>query len=366
MDHDCANGAAESTGDRAMLIHDVMDLAIERGASDIHLTVGTPPVLRIDGDLRAVEMEPLEAEDTRELIKTITPDSHLQRLEERGGSDFGYDYREGYRFRVAIFRQEQQSGMVLRLVPDDMYSFEDLGLPHQMKDLCENPKGLMLVTGPTGSGKSTTLSTFMNYINTNFRYHIVTIEDPIEFKYDHKQSIINQRELGVDVLSFADGLRSGLRMDPDVILVGEMRDKETIRATITAAETGHLVFSTLHTNSAAQTINRIIDTFPKEEQNQVRAQLSMTLSAVISQSLLQKQNEEGRVAAFEIMINTPGIQNMIREQKEQNIPSAIQTGGKKGMQTMDDHLLELYKKGVISRESAMARAQDPDTLRKKI
>lgn len=348
-----------------MLIHDVMDLAIERGASDIHFTVGTPPVLRINGELRTVDMEPLEPEDTRELIKSITPDNHLQRLEERGSSDFGYDYREGYRFRVAIFRQEQKSGMVLRLVPDEMYSFEELGLPHQMKELCENPKGLILVTGPTGSGKSTTLSTFMNYLNENFRYHIITIEDPIEFKYDHKESIFNQRELGVDVLSFSDGLRSALRMDPDVILVGEMRDKETIRSTITAAETGHLVFSTLHTNSAAQTINRIIDTFPQEEQSQVRAQLSLTLSAVISQTLLPKQNEDGRVAAFEIMINTPGIRNMIREQKEQSINSAIQTGGKEGMQTMDEHLAELYERGVVSMESALSRAHDPESLRKK-
>lgn len=349
-----------------MLIHDVMDLAIERGASDIHFTVGTPPVLRINGELRTVEMEPLDADDTRQLIKTITPDNHLQRLEERGSSDFGYDYREGYRFRVAVFRQEKKSGMVLRLVPDKMYSFEELGLPHQLKELCENPKGLVLVTGPTGAGKSTTLSTFMNYLNKNFRYHIITIEDPIEFKYDHEKSIVNQRELGVDVLSFANGLRSALRMDPDVILVGEMRDKETIRATITAAETGHLVFSTLHTNSAAQTINRIIDTFPQEEQSQVRAQLSLSLSAVISQTLLPKQNEDGRKAAFEVMINTPGIRNMIREQKEQNIPSAIQTGGKQGMQTMDEHLSELYERGIISQESALSQAHDPESLQSKL
>jgi twitching motility protein PilT len=256
--------------------------------------------------------------------------------------------------------------MVMRLVPDVTFSFEDLGLPHQVKDLCENPKGLILVTGPTGSGKSTTLSTFLNYINKNYRYHIVTIEDPIEFKYEHEESLINQRELGVDVLSFADGLRAALRMDPDVILVGEMRDKETIRATITAAETGHLVFSTLHTNSAAQTINRIIDTFPKEEQSQVRAQLSLTLSAVISQALLPEQTGDGRVAAFEVMINTPGIQNMIRDKKEQNIPSAIQTGAKEGMQTMDDHLQELYERGKISSEDALARAQDRESMRKKL
>jgi twitching motility protein PilT len=348
-----------------MLAQDVMDLAIEQGASDIHFTVDSPPVLRIDGDLQNVEMDPLDAETIREIIRTVAPDKHRQRLEEKGSSDFGYDYREGHRFRVAIFKQDQKPGMVMRLVPSDMFSFEELGLPHQLTDICDDPNGLMLVTGPTGSGKSTTLSTFLNYINENYRYHIVTIEDPIEFKYEHKESIINQRELGVDVLSFADGLRSALRMDPDVILVGEMRDPETIRATITAAETGHLVFSTLHTNSASQTLNRIIDTFPKEEQSQVRAQLSLTLSAVISQALLPEQTGDGRVAAFEVMINTPGIQNMIREEKEQNINSAIQTGGKQGMQTMDDHLAELYERGKISSKDALAHAHDPESLRKK-
>lgn len=348
-----------------MLAHDVMDLAIDRDASDIHFTVDSPPVLRIDGQLKPVEMEPLDADTVNDIIKTVTPDRHLQRLEEKGASDFGYDYREGYRFRVAIFRQQKKPGMVMRLVPDRMFTFEELGLPTQVKDLADDPQGLILVTGPTGSGKSTTLATFLNYLNENYKYHIVTIEDPIEFKYEHKESLINQRELGVDVLSFADGLRSALRMDPDVILVGEMRDKETIRATITAAETGHLVFSTLHTNSAAQTVNRIIDTFPKEEQSQVRAQLSLTLSAVISQTLLPRQGENGRIAAFEVMINTPGIRNMIREKKEMNIQSAIQTGAKQGMQTLDDHLMELYERGKIASKDALARANDPEAMRNK-
>jgi len=274
-----------------MLAHDILDLAIERGASDIHFTVNSPPVLRIDGDLQNVDLEPLDSTTIQEIIKTVASESHLKELEEKGASDFGYDYREGYRFRVALFKQEQKPGMVMRLVPDDIYSFDELGLPDELKDLTDSPKGLILVTGPTGSGKTTTLASFLNYINENHRYHIVTIEDPIEFTYEHKNSLINQRELGVDVLSFADGIRSALRMDPDVILVGEMRDKETIRATITAAETGHLVFSTLHTNSASQTVNRIIDTFPEEEQNQVRSQLSLTLSAVLSQTLLPRRNE---------------------------------------------------------------------------
>jgi twitching motility protein PilT len=349
-----------------MLAHDILDLAIERGASDIHFTVNSPPVLRIDGDLQDVDLEPLDSTTIQEIIKTVASESHLKELEEKGASDFGYDYREGYRFRVALFKQEQKPGMVMRLVPDDIYSFDELGLPDELKDLTDSPKGLILVTGPTGSGKTTTLASFLNYINENHRYHIVTIEDPIEFTYEHKNSLINQRELGVDVLSFADGIRSALRMDPDVILVGEMRDKETIRATITAAETGHLVFSTLHTNSASQTVNRIIDTFPEEEQNQVRSQLSLTLSAVLSQTLLPRRNEDGRVAAFEIMINTPGIRNMIREQKEKNIPSAIQTGSRKGMKTMDDQLLELYERGEISREDAVAHAHDPDAVRSSI
>ena len=349
-----------------MLAHEILDLAIDRGASDVHFTVDSPPVLRIDGDLQTVDMDPLDSTTIQEIIKTVASDTHLKQLEEKGSSDFGYDYRQGYRFRVALFKQERKPGMVMRLVPDEIFSFEELGLPEELKELTETPKGLILVTGPTGSGKSTTLASFMNYINQNHRYHIVTIEDPVEFTYDHDKSLINQRELGVDVLSFADGLRSALRMDPDVILVGEMRDRETIRATITAAETGHLVFSTLHTNSAAQTVNRIIDTFPEEEQNQVRSQLSLTLSAVVSQTLVPRRNEDGRVGAFEIMINTPGIRNMIREKKEKNIPSAIQTGSREGMQTMDDHLVRLCRRGEISSEDAIAHAHDPDSVRSTI
>ncbi len=349
-----------------MLAHDVMDLAIDKQASDLHFTVGSPPVLRIDGLLQDVDMEPLDSETIWEIIRKLASDRHRQQLEEEGSSDFSYEYREGARFRVAIFKQEQKPGIVMRLIPQEKYTFEELGLPHQLTKLCDDPNGLILVTGPTGSGKTTTLSTFLNYINENYRYHIVTIEDPIEYKYEHKKSLINQRELGLDVLSFADGLRSAFRMDPDVILVGEMRGRETISTTITAAETGHLVFSTLHTNSASQTLNRIIDTFPEEEQNQVRSQLSLSLSAIISQALLPRRNGDGRVAAFEVLINTPGIQNMIREQKEQNINSAIQTGGKKGMQTMDDHLAQLHERGKISSETALAYSQNPDLLEQKL
>ena len=349
-----------------MFVHDVMELAIERDASDIHFTVGTPPVFRIDGEMTKLDTEEMGPEDTEQVVKTISPDEHLNRLEERGGSDFGYEHTDGNRFRVAIFKQKKYYGMVMRLIPNEIFTFEDLGLPAKLKEVCAKPRGIVLVTGPTGSGKTTTLATFIDHINREYKKHIITIEDPIEFKHPHRNSIITQRELGVDVLSFSDGIRSALRMDPDVILVGEMRDQETIGAAITAAETGHLVFATLHTNSAAQTVNRIIDTFPQEEQAQVRSQLSITLESVISQTLMPKQRGTGRVAAFEIMIATPGIANLIREKKEQNIPSAIQTGGNLGMQTLDQHLERLYQRGVISYDEALANAQNEEELKKKM
>ncbi len=349
-----------------MFVHDVMDLAIEREASDIHFAVGSPPILRVDGELTKIDADEMGPQDTEQVVKTIAPDEHLNRLGEQGGSDFGYEHTDGNRFRVAIFKQQKYVGMVMRLIPNKIFSFEDLGLPGTMKEVCTYPRGIVLVTGPTGSGKTTTLAAFIDYINANFGKHIITIEDPIEFKHPHKKSLITQRELGVDVLSFSDGIRAALRMDPDVILVGEMRDKETIGAAITAAETGHLVFATLHTNSAAQTVNRIIDTFPQEEQGQVRSQLSITLSSVISQTLMPKKRGTGRVAAFEIMVATPGIQNLIREKKEQNIPSSIQTGGDLGMQTLDQHLIQLYQRGVISYDEAVANAQNSKELKKKI
>ena len=349
-----------------MFVHDVMELAIEREASDIHFTVGRPPVLRINGDMVPIDSAELEPEDTEAIVKSISPDRHVNNLEEKGSSDFAYEHETGNRFRVAIFKQQKYVGMVMRLIPGTIYSMEELGFPAKLKEICEQPRGIVLVTGPTGSGKTTTLASFLDYVNENFQKHIITIEDPIEFKHSHKSSVVTQRELGVDVLSFSDGLRAALRMDPDVMLVGEMRDRETISAAITAAETGHLVFATLHTNSAAQTVNRIIDTFPEEQQSQVRSQLSVTLSAVISQTLMSKAQGNGLIAAFEIMIATPGIRNLIREQKEQNIPSAIQTGGSLGMQTLDQHLKQLYQTGQIDYESAIASAQDPEELKKKI
>lgn len=349
-----------------MFIHDVMELAIERDASDIHFTVGRPPVFRIDGEMVSIDSDELTPEDTESLVKSIAPDEHINNLEETGGSDFAYEHEDGNRFRVAIFKHEKNVGMVMRLIPNEIFGIDELGLPSKMKEICDQPRGIVLVTGPTGSGKTTTLAAFMDYVNRNFAKHIITIEDPIEFKHPHKKSVITQRELGVDVLSFTDGLRSALRMDPDVMLVGEMRDRETISAAITAAETGHLVFATLHTNSAAQTVNRIIDTFPQEEQSQVRSQLSVTISAVISQTLMPTARGTGRIAAFEIMIATPGIRNLIREQKEQNIPSAIQTGGNIGMQTLDQHLKQLYQRGKIDYDTAIANAQEPEELKEKM
>lgn len=349
-----------------MLAQDVMDLAIEEKASDVHFTVGAPPTLRIDGELKSVETGPLDEKAVRDVVEEVASESQLEALRETGSCDFGYDYRNGYRFRVVLFRQDGKPGLVMRLVPEDVYGLEELGLPEQVKELTETPDGLILVTGPTGSGKTTTLASFLNHINRNHRYHVVTIENPVEFKYEHRKSLFNQRELGKDVPSFAEGVRSALRMDPDVILVGEMRDQETIRATMTAAETGHLVLSTLHTNSAAQTINRIIDVFPEDEQSQIRSQLSMTLSAVISQSLVPRHGESGRIAASEVLVSTPGIRNMIREQNESNIPSAIQTGRKHGMRTMDDHLLDLYRRGKITADDAVQYARDPGSLREKI
>ncbi|MFP4687636.1 MAG: type IV pilus twitching motility protein PilT [bacterium] len=349
-----------------MLVHEIMEVALEQGASDIHLAVNSPPVLRVDGEMVRLDEDPMSPAETEAAVKAVAPDEHINRLEEVGGSDFGYAHESGNRMRVAIFRQQKHVGMVMRIIPDKIFTFDELGLPSSLKEICAKPRGIVLVTGPTGSGKTTTLAAFIDYVNRNFSHHIITIEDPIEFTHPHRKSVITQRELGVDVLSFSDGIRSALRMDPAVMLVGEMRDQETIGAAITAAETGHLVFATLHTNSAAQTVNRIIDTFPQEEQSQVRSQLSITLAAVISQTLMPKQRGTGRIAAFEIMVSTPGIANLIRETKEQNIPSAIQTGGNLGMQTLDQHLAKLYQRGLISYDQTIANAQNPEELKQKL
>jgi len=343
----------------------ILETCIKRGASDIHITVGRPPVLRLHGHLRSLETKVLEPEDTVSLMKAICPDRNQQELQEEGGTDFGFAYRDAGRFRVSVFRQKGNVTIVLRLIPSRLLSFKDIGLPTICAALCRRPRGLFLVTGPTGSGKTTTLATMIDYINVNLDRHIVTVEEPIEYYHNHKKSIINQREVGIDVPSFAEALRRVLRQDPDVILVGELRDLETMEAAIRAAETGHLVFSTVHTTGCQGTVNRIIDAFPHEQQEQIRVQLSTTLIAVLSQALCPRL-EKGMVAAYEFMVVTPAIANLIRENKTFRIDSAIQTGKKFGMQLLDEHLFDLYKDKVICAEEAIDKSRHPGEMQDKI
>jgi twitching motility protein PilT len=344
----------------------LLQACVTQGASDIHLVNGRPPVLRIDGRLRSLETKVLGPDDTVALMKSITPERNQQELQEEGGTDFGFAFGDDARFRVAIFRQKGTISLVLRLIPTSIMSFEQIGLPKICAALCRRPRGMFLVTGPTGSGKTTTLASMVNYINENFDRHIVTVEEPIEYYHDHKKSIINQREVGVDVPSFSEALRRVLRQDPDVILVGELRDLETIEAAIRAAETGHLVFSTLHTTSAAGTITRIIDVFPVNQQEQIRTQLSANLLAVLSQVLCPVAVGKGRIAGYEFMVVTPAIANLIRENKSYRIDSSIQTGRKLGMQLLDDHLFELFGTGKITQEEMLDKARDPGALQDKM
>jgi len=344
----------------------LLETCIRRGASDIHLSVGRPPTLRLHGRLRSLETKVLKPEDTVGLMKSITPDRNQQEIQEEGGTDFGFAFGDQGRFRVSIFRQKGSLSMVLRLIPTRMLTFEEIGLPKITAALCRRPRGMFLVTGPTGSGKTTTLATMINYINNEFDRHIVTVEDPIEYYHTHIKSVVNQREVGVDVPSFTEALRRVLRMDPDVILVGELRDLETIEAAIRAAETGHLVFSTLHTTGCQGTINRIIDAFPHEQQEQVRVQLSTSLIAVLSQALCPRINSPGMVAAFEFMVVTPAIANLVRENKTFRIDSAIQTGKKYGMQLLDEHLFNLFKDGIISGEEAVDKCKSPGDMQDKV
>jgi twitching motility protein PilT len=343
----------------------LLQACVSQDASDIHLVVGRPPVLRIDGRLRSLETKVLEPGDTVALMKSITPERNQQELQEEGGTDFGFAFGDKARFRVAIFRQKGNITVVLRLIPSKILTFEEIGLPKICAALCRRPRGMFLVTGPTGSGKTTTLATMIDYINQSFDRHIVTVEDPIEYYHNHKKSIINQREVGIDVPSFAEALRRVLRQDPDVILVGELRDLETIEAAIRAAETGHLVFSTLHTTSAAGTITRIIDIFPVNQQEQIRTQLSINLMAVLSQILCPLATGKGRMAAYEFMVVTPAISNLIRENKSYRIDSSIQTGKKLGMQLLDDHLWQIYEKGKITLEEMLDKARQPGALQDK-
>ena len=335
----------------------LLETCIRVNASDIHLHVGRPPVLRMDGRLRSLETKVLEPDDCVALMKSITPERNQQEFQEEGGTDFGFAFGEKGRFRVSVFRAKGNVSIALRLIPSKILTFEEIGLPPIVRQLCRQPRGLFLVTGPTGSGKTTTLATMLDHINRNFDHHIITVEDPIEYYHPHRKSIFTQREVGVDVPSFAEALRRSLRQDPDVILVGEMRDLETMEAAIRAAETGHLVFATLHTTGAQGTINRIIDAFPVAQQEQIRVQLSTNLIAVLSQALLPRKGTSGRIAAYEFMLVTPAISNLIRENKTYRIESSIQTGKKFGMQLLDDHLWRLYDTGICAGDECLDRAR---------
>lgn len=343
----------------------LLQACVMQGASDLHLVTGRPPVLRIDGSLRSLETKELEPDDTTALMKSITPDRNQQELQEEGGTDFGFAYGDVARFRVSVFRQKGNISLVMRRIPTTIMTFEEIGLPKICAALCRRPRGMFLVTGPTGCGKTTTLACMINYINENFDRHVITVEEPIEYYHPHKKSIINQREVGVDVPSFGEALRRVLRMDPDVILVGELRDLETIESAVRAAETGHLVFSTVHTTSAAGTITRLIDVFPVDQQEQIRIQLSSNLIAVLSQALCPLATGKGRIAAYEFMVVTPAIANLIRENKTYRIDSSIQTGKKLGMQLLDEHLWKLYDTGVISLEEMIDKGRQPGALQDK-
>ena len=348
-----------------ILIDKLLHTVVGRGASDLHITTDQPPVVRVDGRLLQLETRPLTPDDTVALMKSITPERCQQELQESGGADFGFAFGDLARFRVSVFKQRGNVAMVLRQLPARLMDFTELGTPPVLTDLIMRPRGLILVTGPTGSGKTTTLAAAIDYINHKTDRHIITIEDPIEFYHKHDKSLINQRELHVDVPSFAEAIRRALRQDPDVILVGEMRDLETIEAAITAAETGHIVFGTLHTTGAQGTVNRIIDVFPTNQQEQIRTQLSVAMIGVLSQTLLPKIGG-GRVAAYEMMVITSGIANLIRENKTFRITSMIQTGTKAGMQLLDDHMFRIWQSGAVEKGEVLLRANQPDALAAKI
>ncbi|HWT26908.1 MAG TPA: type IV pilus twitching motility protein PilT [Mobilitalea sp.] len=338
----------------------------QRRASDLHLTVGVSPKCRIHGELVDMEYPPLSPQDTEEIILPIVPQHLKDTLMTKGEVDFAYSIPNTGRYRVNVFRQRGSLALVIRLINTTIPEPETLGLPLSVVELTKKKRGMVLVTGPTGSGKSTTLASLLDIINTYYNCHIITLEDPIEYLHQHKRSLVNQREIGSDSLSFANALRAALREDPDVILVGEMRDFETMEIAVTAAETGHLVFSTLHTVGAVNTIDRIIDVFPPHQQQQIRVQLASVLEGVISQQLIPTADGNGRIAAFEIMLPNPAIKNLIREGKNHQIASFIQTNKKMGMQTMDDAIYDLYLKGMISKENAISSAQDVATMERKL
>jgi twitching motility protein PilT len=343
---------------------DVLLEVLELGASDLHLTAGAPPTVRERGELRPLDYPVLGPQETREIVYSILSDDQRKRLENEWQVDFSYSIPGSARFRVNAYFQRSAIGAAFRLIPSRIPDLGELGLPPILADFTRKPRGFVLVTGPTGSGKSTTLAAMIDLINKERREHILTIEDPIEFLHRHQNCIINQRELGGDAKGFAEGLKAALRQDPDVILVGEMRDLETIATALTAAETGHLVFATLHTQDTAQTVDRIIDVFPPAQQHQVRTQLSVALQGIVTQQLLRTTDGRSRVVAAEVLVPTPAVRNLIREGKTHQIYSALQTGGQSGMQTMDASLADLVRRNAIGRELAEARSSAPDELRR--
>lgn len=347
-------------------MEELLTIAKEKNASDLHITVGIPPKYRVNGELKDMEYPRLLPADTHAVIMPIVPEHLRIVLEEKGEADFSYSIPNLGRYRVNVFKQRGSYAAAIRLVGTLIPTPQQLGVPESVIELAKKKRGLVLVTGPTGSGKSTTLASLIDVINSNYNNHIVTLEDPIEYLHQHKKSIVNQREIGLDSSSYANALRAALREDPDIILVGEMRDLDTISIAITAAETGHLVFSTLHTIGAANTIDRIIDVFPPHQQQQIRIQLASVVEAVISQQLIPTANGKGRVAAFEIMHSNAAIRNLIRESKSHQLATVIQTNKKLGMQTMDDAIYDLYLKRIINSDQALNYAQDSNALERKL
>ena len=345
-------------------MNDLLELMVDQEASDLHVQVNQPPTLRISGSMVPVDGPPLKSADTKALMQAITSDAMQEQLKTRGGADFGFAFADRARFRVSVMKAKGNYGMVLRTIPNEMFGLRQIGLPDHVKELLTRPRGLILVTGPTGSGKSTTLASMVNWINENRDGHIITIEDPIEYFHDHKNCIVTQREIGNDTPSFSEALRGALRQDPDVILVGEMRDLETIEAAVSAAETGHLVFGTLHTTGSARTVDRIVDAFPDSTKDQIRTQLASSIVAVISQVLLKKIGG-GRIAAFEIMVTTTSVAALIRENKTYRITSEIQTGSQYGMISLDAHLSSLVNRGLVEPNEALEKSQNPNELKQK-
>lgn len=350
----------------SLQIDKLLGFVVSKNASDLHLDVGRPPVVRLHGRLKTLQTKVLTPEDTDGLMRSITPERYQEELEKDGSADFGFSFQDNARFRAAVFKQRGNVGLSLRLIPSRLMTLTEIGLPSIVETLLGKARGLFLVTGPTGSGKTTTLASMVNYINENYDRHIITVEEPIEYYHEHKKSIVNQRELGTDVPSYDEAIRRALRADPDVILVGEMRDTQTMAAAIRAAETGHLVFSTLHTTGAAGTVNRIVDAFPPAQKDMIRIQLAGSLMAVISQTLVPRIDMPGRIAAYEFLWITPAAQNLIRKAETYRLESVIQTGRKWGMQLLDDSLWDLYSRDVIAAEEMLERSQRREELEQKL